>query len=79
MLKYFISVLLDGLTFTQTKRTPFRQGTPNVLPVLELTGTIAAYGLCTDDEVKGHFGVSSFLMYPEVWRPTAQTKNLQTC
>lgn len=79
MLKYFISILLGGLTFTQTKRTPFRQGILNVLPVLELTGTIAACGLCTDDEVKGHSGVSSFLMYPEVWRPTAETKNPQTC
>lgn len=58
VLRYFLSVLMDGLTFTQTKGAPFGQGALNVLPMHELTGAIAACGSCTEGE--SHLG-SSFL------------------
>lgn len=51
VLRYFISVLMDGLTFTQTKGAPLAL---NVLPMHELTGAIAACGLCTEGE--SHLG-----------------------
>lgn len=44
---HITSVLMDGLTFTQTQGAPFGQGARNVLPMHERTG---ACGLCTEGE-----------------------------
>lgn len=75
---------MDGFTFTQTKRAPFKQGALNVLPMHELTGTIAACSLCTHGKGEGQPGVNSSLMYPEAWRQIAEiqeptSSHPQTC
>lgn len=53
VLRYFVCVSMNGLTIIQTKGT-FWTGCPNVLPMNELAGTIAACGLWTDGA--GHPG-----------------------
>lgn len=75
VLRYFLSVLMDGLTFTQTKGAPFGQGDLNVLPMHELTVAIAACGLCTDCE-----GCPMGEPIPHVlrgWRPQQRAENPQ--
>lgn len=72
VLRYFLSDLMDGLTFTQMKGVPFRQGNLNVVPMHELTVAIAACDLCTDCE-----GCPMGELIPtcsKVQRPTAQSQ-----